>query len=201
MTMPLRLCLVVYWLGLAAWLSGLVTAGISATMVFGQLPDMSLSLQRFEAYPVDEHGTIAAGLVMADVFFAVDVVQFIAIPLVVITLALQLAVFGVPARRPANVVRTACLLVAAALFAWYALLLAPSLNSELRLFWQAAEAADLDAAQRHRELFGADHTTARHILEVNLLLVLVSLAASAMALGPAPGPRRKLDPPLLAANP
>ena len=137
---------------------------------------------------------------MADVFFAVDVVQFIAIPLVVITLVLQLVIFGVSARRPANVVRAVCLLVAAALFAWYALLLAPSLNGELRLFWHAAEAADLDAAQRHRELFRAGHTTARHILEVNLLLVLVSLAASAMALGPAPGPRRHLDPPLLAAN-
>ncbi len=189
MTMPLRLCLVAYWLGLAVWLSGLVTAAISASMVFGKLPGMSLSLDRFQGYPAEEHGTIAAGLVMADVFFAVDVVQFIAIPLVVITLVLQLTVFGVRARRPANVVRAACLLLAAALFAWYALLLAPSLNSELRLFWQAAEVADLDAAQRHRELFRAGHATARHILEVNLMLVLVGLAASATALGPAPGPR------------
>jgi len=199
--MALRLCLVAYWMGLAVWLSGLVTAAISASMVFGRLPDMSLSLRRFQAYPVEEHGTIAAGLVMSDVFFAVDVVQFIAIPVVVVTLVLQLAVFGVPARRPANVVRAACLLLAAALFAWYALLLAPTLNSELRLFWQAAEVADFDAALRHREIFRAGHTTARHILEVNLMLVLVSLAASAMALGPAPGPRRKLDPPLLAADP
>ncbi len=198
--MALRLCLVAYWMGLAVWLSGLVTAAISASMVFGRLPDMSLSLRRFQAYPVEEHGTIAAGLVMSDVFFAVDVVQFIAIPVVVVTLVLQLAVFGVPARRPANVVRAACLLLAAALFAWYALLLAPTLNSELRLFWQAAEVADFDAALRHREIFRAGHTTARHILEVNLMLVLVSLAASAMALGPAPGPRRKLDPPLLAAD-
>ena len=199
--MPLRLCLVVYWLGLAAWFSGLVTAGIAASMVFGRLPGMSMQLQRFQPYPVDEHGTIAAGLVMADVFFAVDVLQFIAIPLVVITLILQLTVFGLPARRPANIVRGGCLFVAAALFSWYALLLAPSLNGELRLFWQAAEAADLDAAQRHREVFKAGHTIARHILEVNLLLVLVSLAASAIALGPAPGPRQRLDPPLLAANP
>ena len=198
--MPLRLCLVVYWLGLAAWFSGLVTAGIAASMVFGRLPGMSMQLQRFQPYPVDEHGTIAAGLVMADVFFAVDVVQFIAIPLVVITLVLQLAVFGVPARRPSNVIRASCILVAAALFAWYALLLAPSLNSELRLFWQAAETADLDAAQRHREIFRAGHATARHILEANMLLVLISLAASALALGPAPGPRGRLDPPLLAAS-
>ena len=199
--MLLRICLVVYWLSLAVWFSGLVTAGISASMVFGKLPGMSLELQRFQAYPIDEHGTIAAGLVMSDVFFAVDVVQFIAIPLVLITLVLQLVVFGLPARRPANVVRGVCLLGAAVLFAWYALMLAPSLNSELRLFWQAAAAADLDAAQRHREIFRAGHTTARHILEINSLLVLVSLAASALALGPAPGPRRRLDPPLLAPNP
>ncbi len=72
----LKPCLVLYWLGLSAWLAALAAAALAAANVFGQLPEMELALDRFEAYPVDEHGTIAAGIVMADVFFTVDVIQF-----------------------------------------------------------------------------------------------------------------------------
>ena len=47
--MPLRLCLIAYWTELAMWLSVLVTAGISATMVFGGLPGTSMVLEQFES--------------------------------------------------------------------------------------------------------------------------------------------------------
>ncbi len=200
MSMPLRLCLIAYWTALAMWLSVLVTAGISATMVFGGLPGTSMVLEQFESYPYAEHGRIAAGLVMSDIFFAVDFVQFVAVPLTLITLVLQVAVFGAPWRRPANLVRGGCLLVAGILFAGYAILLAPSLNGELRLFWAAAEAGDTNAAMQHRELFGAGHATASLILKTNLLLVLAGLAASAVAPAPTPAPRPELDTPLLATN-
>jgi hypothetical protein len=87
------------------------------------------------------------------------------------------------------------------LFAGYAILLAPSLNGELRLFWAAAEAGDTDAALRHRELFATGHATAALILKTNLLLVLGGLAASAVAPVPASRPQPQLDTPRLAINP
>jgi len=197
-SLPLRLCLVGYWTALALWLSALVTAGISATMVFGRLPGIPMTLQRFGSYPDAEHGRIAAGLVMSDIFFAVDFVQFIVIPLTLVTLALQVTVFGASWRAPANLVRSGCLFLAAALFAGYAIGLAPTLNGELRLFWAAAEAGDAGAAEQHRALFAAGHGTAALILKTNLLLVLAGLAASAVAPGPATAPRSELDTPRLA---
>jgi hypothetical protein len=200
-SVPLRLCLIVFWCSLAVWLSALVTAGISATMVFGRLPETPMTLERYPAYPVEEHGRVAAGEVMADIFFAVDVVQFIVVPLTLITLGLQLTVFGFPARRPANVVRGACLLLATLLFGWYAIRLAPALNGELRLFWTAAQAGDVAAAEAHREAFAGDHATSSLILKVNLLLVLLGIAASAVAAPPGGGRRTELDTPLLATNP
>ncbi len=201
MSLALRLCLVVYLTALALWLSALVTAGLSATMVFGRLPGVPMTLERFASYPAAEHGRIAAGLVMSDIFFAVDLVQFIVVPVVVVTFALQVTVFGASLRRPANLVRGGCLLVAAGLFAGYAVLLAPSLNGELRLFWAAAEAGDTSAALRHRELFATGHATAALVLKTNLLLVLAGLAASAIAPSPAAPPRPRLDTPRLATTP
>ncbi len=200
MSMPLRLCLIVYWTSLALWLSALVTAGISATMVFGRLPGIPMTLERFRSYADAEHGRIAAGLVMSDIFFAVDLVQFIVIPLTLVTLLLQVTVFGASWRSSANLVRGGCLLAAAGLFAGYAIGLAPSLNGELRLFWAAAEAGDTNAALRHRELFAAGHATAALILKTNLLLVLIGLAASAVAPTPArpPATPPRLDTPRLA---
>ena len=201
MSLPLRLCLVGYWTALALWLSALVTAGISATMVFGRLPQIPMTLQQFGSYAEAEHGRIAAGLVMSDIFFAVDFVQFIVVPLTLVTLGLQLTVFGWSLRCGANLVRGGCLLLAAVLFAGYAILLAPSVNGELRLFWAAAEAGDTDAALRHRELFATGHATAALILKTNLLLVLGGLAASAVAPAPGSRPQPQLDTPRLAINP
>jgi len=200
-SMSLRLCLVGYWTALALWLSALVTAGISATMVFGRLPGIPMTLERFGSYPGAEHGRIAAGLVMSDIFFAVDFVQVIVVPVVLVTFALQVTVFGASLRCSANLVRGGCLLVAGGLFAGYAILLAPSLNGELHLFWDAAEAGDTTAALRHRELFATGHATAALILKTNLLLVLIGLAASAVALSPAATPRPRLDTPRLATMP
>ncbi len=205
MSTPLRLCLIGYWTSLALWLSALVTAGISATMVFGRLPGISMTLERFGSYAGGEHGGMAAGLVMSDIFFAVDFVQFIVAPLTLLALALQLTVFGASWRCRANLVRGGCLLAAAALFAGYAIGLAPSLNGELRLFWAAAEAGDTGAALRHRELFATGHGTAALILKTNLMLVLAGLAASAIAptsaRPPAAPPRQQLDTPRLATTP
>ncbi|MHC4079846.1 MAG: hypothetical protein ACYS15_00625 [Planctomycetota bacterium] len=182
----LKGCLVAYWLSLAVWLAALMAAGLSAVHTFGKLPATPLVLEPFAAYPVEEHGTIAAGLVMADVFVTVDFIQFVAIPLALLMCALQLTFFRLPAGRPSNVVRLACLVLAAGLFAWYAVAVAPPLNGNLRAYWDAARAGDLETAALHRDLVGAYHSTARLILQLNLTLVVGAVAASAVALAPSP---------------
>jgi hypothetical protein len=193
----LKPCLVVYWLSLALWLAALAAAGLAAVHVFGRLPDTPMALDGFQAYPRDQHGTIAAGLVMADLFFTVDMIQFVVAPLALVTVGLQLTVFRLPARRPSNQVRLACLVLAAGLFAYHAVALAPTLNSNLRAYWQAAAEGDLQRATLHQEAFGATHETARLVLQANTLLVVAAMAASAVALGPKPARSEGLPEPEL----
>ena len=66
------LCHVVYWLGLVLWTASLVTAGLTAMVVFSRLGDVPLALDEFAAWPAEQHGRIAAGLTMADVFFVMN---------------------------------------------------------------------------------------------------------------------------------
>jgi hypothetical protein len=193
----LKGCLAVYWLSLAVWLAALVAAGLSAVHTFGKLPGIPLVLEPFAAYPVEEHGRIAAGLVMTDIFVTVDFIQFVAIPLAVIMLALQLTVFRLPAGRPSNAIRAGCLVLAAGLFSWYAVAVAPPLNGNLRTYWDAARIGDLETAALHRDLVGAYHSTARLVLQLNLALVLGAVTASAIALGPSPSRPRGLPEPEL----
>ncbi len=195
----LRLCNAVYWLSLALWLSALVAAGVAAANTFATLGGMPLRLERYAAYPTDEHAMLAAGHVMDGVFFAVDLIQFVAVPLALATLAAQLSVFRLPLRSAPNLVRAACVVVAAALFAYHVAVLAPTMNRELRARWDAAAMGDVDAARAHQRAFNEYHPAADAILKANLAFLVVAIAASAVALSPpvtvpaAP----KLEPPKL----
>ncbi len=176
-----KIVLIAYWLGLMLWFASLMTAGISAMNTFGTLPDLGVRLDSYPDYPGSEHGRLAAGMVMERNFFVVDVIQMLAIPLVIAMLLLQLFGFGMKLRKPANLIRTACLLIAAGLFAFYASAIAPRMNSELRMYWQQAEAGELEQAKIHRDNFDLDHPRAELILTVNLFLLIVGAGASAAA--------------------
>ena len=193
----LKACLVVYWLSLVVWLAALAAAGLCAVHTFEKLQATPLVLERFATYPAQEHGTIAAGLVMADLFVTVDFVQFAVIPAALIMLGLQLTVFSLPARRPSNLIRLGCLVLAAGLFAYYAVAVAPPLNGALRVYWDAAAAGDLEAAGQGRDLVAAYHSTAHVVLQLNLALVTGAVAASAVALGPSAQRKRGLPEPQL----
>ena len=188
-----------YWLALILWISALISAGVAAMNVFGVLDGMPLRLEQYAAFPAGEHPRLAASRIMEGVFFLVDVLQFIAIPLALLALIAQLAFFHVPLKRISNIIRSAAIVIAAALFAYHATMVAPKMNGELRAFWAAAEAGQIDEATAHRSAFNAYHPTADAILRLNLLLLLIAAAASAAAFTAMPdrGDSR-LEPPRLA---
>ena len=191
-----KLCNAVYWLALAVWLSVLVTAGVSAVAVFTTLGEMDVSLSAFAAFEPDEsvvpnaHAHLAAGHVLEPVFTLVDFVQFAVIPLMLFTLIAQFTVFKQKIRRPANLIRTGCIVIATGLFAFHALGTAPQMNRDLKAYWDAAKDGDLTAALQHRAAFNRRHPTAEAVLQSNLLLVLLATFASAMAMTPALPQRR-----------
>lgn len=175
----------IYWLALIVWISALISAGVAAMNVFPALDGLPLQLEQYAAYPAGEHPRLAAGRIMEGVFFLVDVLQFIAIPLTILALLAQLLFFRLPLKRISNALRIAAIVIAAGLFACHATMLAPKMNRELRSFWSAAETGRIDEAHAHRNAFNAYHPRADAILRINLLLLLVAAGASAAALTPA----------------
>ena len=192
----------VYWLALILWISALISAAVAAMNVFGSLNDMPLELEQYGAYPAAEHPRLAAGRIMEGVFFLVDLLQFIAVPLVAAALIAQVTIFRLSLKRPANTIRTACIVLAAGIFAYHAIMLAPGMNRELRAYWAAAEAGQVEQAHAHRTAFNADHPRADALLRLNLVLLLVAAASSAAAFSPTGGRRAgHLQTPHLARKP
>jgi len=197
-------CNVIHAFALILWIAALVSAAVAAMNVFPITDSMDLVLERYANYPVEEHRRIAAGQIMDGVFFTVDLLQFVAAPLALLTLLAQFTVFRVPGsapwRRPTHLLRGACIVLAAALFAGHAMLLAPKMNADLRAYWTAAEAGDVETAREHRASFNRRHPKADMILRADLLLVVAAAVAGTIALGSA-SPRAGVDPPRLLREP
>jgi hypothetical protein len=196
----LRLFNVLYWLALIIWIGALLTTAIAAAAVFGQLKLMPIHLESYASYPADEHWSLAAGTIMEQVFAIVDLIQFVAAPLLLIALTVQLAALGYPLRRASNIIRAACIVGAAALLAFRMITLAPAMNRELHQYWQAAADGNIEVARAHRDAFSRDHPAAERVFSVSFLLLLVAAAASAVAL-PEPPSRSTLETPRLLRQP
>lgn len=185
-----KLCNMVYFLALAIWLSVLVSAGIAAGSAFGVLNKMDISIAKYSEFLPDEavipnaHSNLAAGHVLEPVFFITSAAQFVAIPLVLLTLAVQLLVFKQYKNKSSNIIRTVCIIISAGLFAYHAFAITPLMNRDLRNYWQSAEAGDIQAAITHRQGLLSRHDTATNILTSTLLLVLIATAASAATMTP-----------------
>ncbi len=185
-----ELCNMVYWLGLAFWLSVLVSAGIAAPSTFAVLSDMDITIARYSKFVPDEsvfadaHSMLAAGHILEPIFLITNAVQFVVVPLVVLTLAAQLLVFKLRTRIVSNIIRTACIVIASGLFAFHAFIITPSMNRDLRAYWESAEAGDIPAAMSHRNGFLSLHLTAEIMLVSTLLLVVIATAASAATMTP-----------------
>ena len=162
-------------LALSAWLSALISAAIAAVNVFPTLRDMPLTLGAYPQVPASDHWRYAAGEIMEGVFFLGDLVQFVAVPIVLVTLVLQH--LRTPVQRPRlRIARTIVIALAAALFALHATTIAPPMNRLLRAQWAAAAEGDLAAAAHAREEFQTLHVRADGILRLNLVLILAGIA-------------------------
>jgi hypothetical protein len=178
-----------FWIGLIGWIAVLVSGALAAAHVFPTLKSEAMVLERFQAYPSQTHGLLAAGLIMEGLFTTVNLTQLALAPLVLATFAAQVCFFGMAWRRAGTWIRGLTLVAAAATLAWQALLLAPEMNRHLRRYWESAERGDLEAARLHQEAFDAGHPTAERLQGACLLLLITAAAASAAVMTPkAEGP-------------
>ncbi len=186
MSLLVRLAAAAWWLALGLWLAAIVTAGVAAAFTFGNLKETGLVLPD---HPVSEslHWRYAAGRVMIDVFWVVDVMQFAAAALAIVAAAaLLLAVPGL-LRRWSVRLQLAALLVACGSFGTYAFTIAPGMNATLRAQWAAARSGDEAEAERLRAEFNDEHVLSTRLMSVSLAGVLGAGLASACAFAPGAG--------------
>jgi hypothetical protein len=180
----LRAANIIFWLALTLWIAGLVSSGIAAYAVFGELPTMSMQLQRFEAAAPAEQGMIAAGHVMQKVFRVTDIVQYLAASLATLTMVIDLVLLGERRRWMSNALRIMCITIAGGVLLFRAMDLTPRMDRELRAYWAAAEEGRVEDAKSHRAAFTALHPRARMLMTASLVMLLAAAGASAVALGP-----------------
>lgn len=198
-----KLIAIAYWLALTFWIGAIMTVAIAAMNTFGTLPGLGVSLDGYPDFPVEHHGRLAAGIIMERNFFMADVIQMFAIPIVLVTLLAQLLFCKMPLKRPANSIRFISLSTAAVVFGIYAFTIAPDMNRELRAYWTAAEAGQVEQAELHRAAFEVDHPRAEWFLEMNLIFALIGVGASAAAFVHSPSAAKTsvLEPPKLLNTP
>ena len=184
-TRGLRLCNAIYWLALVVWISVLISAFVARCGATAILPDMGLTLDDYLTYDVQEHWRIAAGKLMEPIFTFVDLVQFVAVLLVLVAVLLQSTLFRVSLRSSGSRLRLLCLALASVLFAVRAVVIMPSQNRSMRAYWDAAKAAHMNAATDYRESFQATQSVALWMMgaTVALLLAAVAIAPPAPATG------------------
>jgi hypothetical protein len=183
MSLMVRLATVTHWAALALWIAAIVAAGVAAIGVFGTLADVRLTVHEYAAFPNDanQHGMLAAGRIMERVFFLVDVLQFIAAPLLLASASLELVLRLPWSRGRAGVARLVCMATAVATLTYQAVVVSPTMNRELRSYWEHAAAGNVLAAQAHQESFNQLHPRAEMLMNARLALLLIVLVLSAAA--------------------
>lgn len=191
-----KACSSIYWLLLTLWIAALISAGVAAGGVFFTLQRIGLTVDAYRSAFGDdtaEHGRLVGGMVMEPIFFATDLVQIVAGLFTLLMLALQLTVFNMRWSQPANLLRTVCIAVAAALVVLHATGFAPRMNRELRGYWNAAQVNDQTAMTAHRQRFDNDHELANRLFTLRFGLLVLAVAGTAAAFTPHAAPRSSLN--------
>ncbi len=180
-----RLCETIHLAAAGIWLGALLMSGAVAGVVFTKTPELDPTLGRFAAYPGD-HARLAAGYVQNEVFKLTDLTQFVASLICLATMIGLIALYRLPIRSLVGAVRLVSLMLGLSALSYYILVLTPRMSENLRAFYAAAEAGEVETAERFRALFDADHPTATNVFAVITIGVLVMFISGLWsATGPA----------------
>ncbi len=153
-----RFAEIVHQFVVGIWIGTLIMGAVVAAIIFPTMRELSPHFTRFNLYTSD-HADLGAGSFQARVFAAVDLVQFVALFVGLLTL-----VVSVGARKAirfkSTIIRSILMGGAMLLFGYQFFVLAPRMDRNAIQYWQAAQAGDTVSADAFREAFSADHPTA-----------------------------------------
>lgn len=174
------LCETVHLAALGIWAGFLGATGAQAASTFPIMKRLDPILPGYAKFPHD-HWKVAAGSVVQRGFLILDVVQFVCAVLSVGTLGCLLALFGLPRRRPATIVRACAMGLALAGAAGSIIIVSPQLNAAIRLKWAAMATGDAAAVGVHGAAVDQLHPIASKLLAGTLVCVLIALVSGLWA--------------------
>ncbi len=174
----------VFWVTLAIWFAIVLAAGLAAANTFTVLGDVPLFVDGYDSVPKEDHGRLAAGMVMEPFFAIVDAVQLFAAPLCLVAFVVHWAT-GTGHRRPiARWIALLGLAVAVGSFGYRAAALAPDMNRNLVEYRTAAREGDIDTMDARLAAFDADHHTADALYQVTFFALFGTIIAAAVLAAP-----------------
>jgi hypothetical protein len=158
------------------WLGALLMTAAVAAVIFPTMRELDPTFGLFRAYGGPQ-ADLGAGYIQARVFFVADVVQFVGAFAGGVTLAVSIAARR-NLRSRLTMARSVLFGAAVLVFAFEFFVLSPRMNRNATAYWRAAEAGDVVAAEKSRQMFSADHPTATRTFGATAVLVLGSLVAA-----------------------
>lgn len=166
---------------LGVWCGTLVGAGITAAVTFPTMRDLAPTLGAYPNY-TGEHWMLGAGRVAGRVFWITDTVQFVCAMLTVVGFGLAFVGRGHARRSWMMFLRALGTGAAFLLVSWHLLILAPSMDRDLRAYWDAAATGQNEVAETHRAAFSERHPTASRTIGATAVVTLATLALGAWSL-------------------
>ena len=165
---------------LGIWVGSLGLTAVTAAIAFPMMRELDPTLERYAAYP-GEHWRLAAGHIAAPLFQIAGWVEVVCCAVAALTLAMVWTRIGMGGRQAVRVgrwMRMSAVLSAAVLVVAFAAVIGPRMNRNLRLYWNAAEAGQVNAARSAQQAFSADHPISSKLLGATLMLALGSLGCA-----------------------
>jgi len=182
---------------LGIWVGAVSIAAATAAVAFPALKGLQVRIPDLPEPSQSEAFRFAAGSVAQTVFLIGDTVAFACSLVAAVTLLLLIAIFRLPARRPATIIRAVAVAIALASLASIMLIVSPQINTAARMHYEAAKNGDAAAAQVHRQAVDDLHPIARNLYAAEIVAALTALLAGTCSLAkpwrgtsaaPAPSP-------------
>lgn len=175
-----RLLETVHLTAVGLWLGSLAMAGAAAAIIFPTVRDLDPTLPAYASFS-GPHWKLAAGHVASRIFLVADAVSLGCLIVSGLTLGVVVA-SKEPWRRPiATGVRLLALFGALGLLTYSFFFLGPRMNTNMRSYWDAAQAGDNNSALKFQSAFDEDHPTASAVMTGSFGCVLILMISGAFS--------------------
>lgn len=164
---------------LGIWLGAVLMAGTTAAIIFPQSKSLGVVLPDYQGY-TGEHWRLAAGIIQAHVFTALDLLQLICCIAALLTLGYGLFHRATPGKT-ASFIRVITMWLLLLSLTVQIFFMHPPMDTAMQSYWLAARAGDNAQAAASLATFQKFHGPATGVMAFDAAALLIVLAVGAWA--------------------